>query len=73
MAQITIAINDALVPRVRAAFRVILNNPTAGVPEIKAYLQAEIKRIVKLAEADAAVATARTAAEESVDTGIVLT
>ena len=72
MAQIILNIDDALVSRIRSAFRNVLGNQAAGMPEIKTYLRDEIKRVVKLDEADSAARAARLAAETSVD-GINIT
>lgn len=77
MAQIPVNIPDAHVTRVQNAFAIVFNyNPVTDGTKgqfFKAQLAVFIKNIVKTAENQVAVATARNNVETSVDTDIQIT
>ena len=72
MANITITVPDDKVTRIRDALRTITGDPTAGVPELKAWLIGSIRGMVKEAERRPAIASAISTIDNDVD-GIAIT
>lgn len=61
MAVINITIPDAQIPRIRAAFQKYSGDPNYGLPELKAFLAAQIKGVVLAQEQKDAAETAQAA------------
>ena len=67
MAQITITVPDAFVPRILAAYRASTGNPAFVAADIKAELIERIKAVVRTYEGSTAAATAQSSVNSDVN------